>query len=828
MKISAKPWKNIYVLSFCIPVLLMLGIFVERGIFPFGNNSFMFSDMYHQYVPFLTEFWRKLHEGESLAFSWRIGLGSDFFAVYAYYLASPFNWLAYFCPEKYLIEFMTYFIVLKIGFCGVSFTHYLRRHFHTKDLRIVWFSVFYAMSGFMAAYSWNHMWMDCLWLAPLIILGLEELVLLGKKRRYCLLLALCILTNYYLSILICIFLVFYFLYLLFTNGLSLRKKGAAVLHFTLTSLLAGGMAGVLLYPVMLSMQVTDFHDISFPKSIVVYFNALEMLARHVPMLPTERGLDHWPNIYCGVLAFILVPVYFFHRRIPLKQKLGKLVLLAVMLLAFSVNILNFIWHGLNYPDSLPARQSFLYILVVLTMCFEAVHRNGENKNINRMAGILAGVLLLAACGIFVKTDGLTVAVMASAWIFLAGYLFLFVLFDKRLQSKKHLSLRLVSVYGKWVILLLVCVEAVLNMEHTGVRPVQKRGYLAQKSEYAQAYETVKEPYFTRFESYTQMTKNDGALSGYPSVSVFSSTTNGHVEDFYTALGMGGSKVSYYYKGATPFTSALLGVGYTFWKEEARDEVLYEKVAKTDSLYLYRHRLTLPVGFCVSSEVWEKWQTILNEQAGNALNLQNRMALAVGADPLFTAITRSEMKTEENRILLRLEEDGHLYGVVSKTPEEEVMLTVNDTEQGTLDVNSKYLLDLGWYEAGTILSLEGEESLSLRFYRLNEEALAEALTVLGREPLLAEVGERGLTGEVNLKEDGYLFLSVPKEPGWTLWVDGRETEAEALADTLMGIPLSAGSHDILLQYSLRGLHTGLLMSLVSLLGYLLLYERKKSA
>ena len=125
-------------------------------------------------------------------------------------------------------------------------------------------------------------------------------------------------------------------------------------------------------------------------------------------------------------------------------------------------------------------------------------------------------------------------------------------------------------------------------------------------------------------------------------------------------------------------------------------------------------------------------------------------------------------------------------------------------------------------------MEGEESLSLRFYRLNEEVLAEVLTVLSRETLYAVAGEDSLTGGVSLEEDGYLFLSVPKEPGWTLWVDGRETEAEALADTLMGIPLSAGSHDILLQYSLRGLHIGLLMSLVSLLGYLLLYERKKSA
>lgn len=210
MKGISEKIKSIYILSFLLPVSIMLGIFVIRGIFPFGNNSFMFSDMYHQYVPFLTEFWHKLHNGESLIYSWHTGLGSNFIAVYAYYLASPINWLVYFVPENLIIEFMTYQIVLKIGLCGFSFCYYLHKQFDTKDITILWFSVFYALSGFIAAYNWNHMWLDGVWLAPFILLGLDELVKKGKCRMYCLTLAASILSNFYLSILICIFLVFYF------------------------------------------------------------------------------------------------------------------------------------------------------------------------------------------------------------------------------------------------------------------------------------------------------------------------------------------------------------------------------------------------------------------------------------------------------------------------------------------------------------------------------------------------------------------------------------------------------------------------------------------
>ncbi|MDE6129865.1 MAG: YfhO family protein, partial [Lachnospiraceae bacterium] len=238
MKAFAKKLKNIYLLSFCIPFLGILGIFIARGVYPFGTSSFMFSDMYHQYVPFLTEFVRKLRDGESLAYSWYVGLGSDFTSIYAYYLASPVYWFAVLCPQSLLIEYMTFFCVVKIGLCGMTFAFYLSRRFQTKDLRIVWFSVFYALSGFVAAYNWNHMWLDCLWLAPLVILGLEELVKNGRYRLYCISLCAAIFTNYYLSIMLCIFLVLYFLLQLFTNGLHFRKKLQAVLRFGIFSLLA--------------------------------------------------------------------------------------------------------------------------------------------------------------------------------------------------------------------------------------------------------------------------------------------------------------------------------------------------------------------------------------------------------------------------------------------------------------------------------------------------------------------------------------------------------------------------------------------------------------
>ncbi|MCA5010604.1 YfhO family protein, partial [Clostridioides difficile] len=141
-----------------------------------------------------------LTHGGSLLYSWDIGMGVNFAALYAYYLASPLNWLLVLCPKNYVIEFMTYLIVFKIGLSGLSFSWYLRRHNKTMDFGVAFFGILYALSGYMAAYSWNIMWLDCILLFPLIMLGLEKLVKEKKCFLYCITLGLSILSNYYISI----------------------------------------------------------------------------------------------------------------------------------------------------------------------------------------------------------------------------------------------------------------------------------------------------------------------------------------------------------------------------------------------------------------------------------------------------------------------------------------------------------------------------------------------------------------------------------------------------------------------------------------------------
>ena len=87
----------------------------------------------------------KVRDGEPLYYSWRIGMGSNYLSLYGYYYsASPFNWLMLLLPEKYLIEFMSYMVVFKIGLCGFTFFLAFDRKIPiTNDLSVLFFSTFY-------------------------------------------------------------------------------------------------------------------------------------------------------------------------------------------------------------------------------------------------------------------------------------------------------------------------------------------------------------------------------------------------------------------------------------------------------------------------------------------------------------------------------------------------------------------------------------------------------------------------------------------------------------------------------------------------------------
>ncbi len=722
---------KLYIISFSIPFFTMLVLFIASSIFPFGERSFLHIDMYHQYFPFLTEFFHKLKEGESLFYSWNAGIGSNFIALYTYYLASPINWLCIFVPEAYLMEFMSYLVVVKIGLCGLTASIYLAKHFEANKITVAFFSLFYAMSGYMAAYNWNVMWLDCIVLAPLILLGLESLVKEEKYKLYCLSLGIAILSNYYICIMICIFLVLYFLIVLLPLA---EKKLISCIRFFTFSLLAGGIGALFLIPEIMALQLSRFTSAAFPKTLESYFSIFDVLARHCMNVTVETGLDHWPNIYCSVAVFILFPLYLINRNIPTKEKIGKLILLLILLISFSHNIPTFIWHGMNYPDSLPARQSFLYILLLLTVCMDAFLQLKKSSKTELTISISAAFLFLLLAQKLVTDDAFNAETWLLSGIFVVIYTILIYLMHN--SDKIPLYLICLTVFA-------IIAEAGCNTLLTSLSTVSRPNYLENYETFHElaANQAASEPdVFYRYEKDKRVTNNDAMLQNYPSTSMFSSTGNGLVNYFYNKYGMRNSKVFYCSDGMTPLTSALLSHGYTFSKEKLPEDSLYQFVKEKDGVYLYQNTYTLPLGFCISPN--EDMESFLIDDKDTAMAIvaenkndgvlpidrQNTLAIRLGAkDNLFTEIY-SEDNAGFSTITVPYNTHVYAYCDTRKIGEiEAYAVNPADTENtkkelGTFKkLTNKYILDLGFHTAGTVITLQAdkEQTLHMNAYSFDE-------------------------------------------------------------------------------------------------------------
>ena len=137
----------------------------------------------------------------------------------------------------------------------------------SADISLVGFATLYALCSYVMAYYWCIMWMDAVALLPLCILGLHKILDGRSGVFYTVCLALVVFINYYMAIMVCIFILFYYPVLYF-----IKVQGESAGHFFKTtgravgySLLGVLMSAVMLLPTWMSMQSTYYISADMPE-----------------------------------------------------------------------------------------------------------------------------------------------------------------------------------------------------------------------------------------------------------------------------------------------------------------------------------------------------------------------------------------------------------------------------------------------------------------------------------------------------------------------------------------------------------------------------------
>ncbi len=804
-------------LGFLIPFIVTFVGFALIKVWPFGDGTVLIIDSIHQYLPFYTVFHDKLVSGQSLFYSFQGGFGFDFWATAAYYLASPINLLMVFIPTPNVADFMDFAIVLKIGLCGGTFSWYLHKRDPDRKFMPVVFGTMFALSNFMIGYYFNLMWLESVAMLPVMMYGIEKIVKGGEGRTYALSLFYGIWCNYYIGFMLCIFSVLYMISQLFADKWTgIKSFLRRVLVYAWYSVLAGGMASMVLMPAYASLKSSEaMQNNTFPQQIKFYTNFIDIMLQHfaaahpINISDTQVGL----NAYCGVAVMIFALMYVLDTKIAWKEKLTKVCLTAFLMLSFSLNILNYIWHGFHLQNGLPNRFAFIYIALLLIMSYDTT---AHIRQMRPETILLSSLVPIVFCFTVVATGyaDQTYDQKYGAWnyatpILLCGYMLLLLLSRYLKVLKKTFP----YVLGA-ALLFEACVHAIYGIEYN--ENVTRSIYLADQASYKKLTADTDKSEFFRSEIDSQRMRNVTMYAGGNSVIMFNSTMLQSVTNFCDKIGMESRTNKNGYNGVTKLMNDVFGIRYVLSSNaKAGSDSLYQftYVDGDGNLRMFENKDALAVGFMVNPDIRE-WDI---DNGDNPIEVQNAFVrLATGIDGLYTLDRTIEAENGQTYDI-KVPDDKQVYVYCPNRVASIELDTPEYTRTYTTFTDHLYVINSS---AGndiahlTVTLNAGQTSETLYVYTCPNSTCTRIAETLAKNQMTdVRVTGSSLTGSIHVDEAGTLMMTVPCEEGWTITVDGHTVTPYKIAGTMTGFDLDEGDHKIEMHYMPGGFRSGVSLTVL---------------
>ena len=640
--------KTYTALAFILPLAGLLVLRMICAATFSGTYSMLYSDMYHQYYPFFVAFRKALLSGDSLLYSWNVGMGMDYLGLIAYYLASPLNLLTVVLPESWVLGYFSFLMPLKLSLASLFFAILLKQLFGKDDFSIALFGCFYALCAWALGYQWNIMWLDSFALLPLVMLGMVRLLRERKFLLYTISLYFAICCNYYIGYFICLFVFLSFFCYEICHWQNWRKFFSDLLFIALFSLIAVGMTAFLTFPALSALTSTQSSVNKFPtgfklniadkNTLLGLLDAMRQVAGNANgniKLTFKEGL---PNLYCGIIANFLVFLFLSAKSIKLKEKLCCVFLLLFFNLSFVLRQLDYIWHGFHFTNMIPYRFSFLYSFVMLFMAYRAwIHRHEFRLLQIAAASLMSVALVFCSDSINPFFDLITGKAMILPWstqentlanlktimadcsyvlfnlVFIGAYTAALIYGQFRkvsnsFQSGNSLDRSSISTVVLWGIM---GIELVILLTNFGIwfPGTNTKNYPkgTKDSEAIIEYMTQREAdsLFYRAETTHSQTLNDGALNGYNGISTFTSSANVKVTEFMKALGFGAKNTynRYNYEDSSPVANLFLNIKYMIDRDDAaKTNAYFDDVYQSGNVHLLENDAYLPLGFLTDAQI----------------------------------------------------------------------------------------------------------------------------------------------------------------------------------------------------------------------------------
>ena len=363
------------VLSFVIPVIIMVLAFLKVQVWPGGKYTILLYDMQAQFAPIYASLRYLGKSDNSLLYTFFGALGNNALPNYAAYILDPMSWLTVLFPLEQLPDVLYFITLIKFGLCGLGVSiFFLFGKKSKRNLSItVLLSCCYALMSYNVMYSEVLTWLNVVALTPIMLLGIERIIDEKKGSIYLISLFFSLVYCFQLAYIAGIFCIIYLIYRL--PQISQNKKKIFV-KFAICSLLSLGAYMPFFAPTVLGLmngRMSSGINIEWN----TYFNFWEIFKQFLSCQYDTINSGGLPSVFCGSITLVGVIIF------------------ALYIASFCIVPLDQVWHGFNRPIAFPARYSYTLCLFLIVLAYEGLSKFISKIYIPKeMSRIAFGVSLL--------------------------------------------------------------------------------------------------------------------------------------------------------------------------------------------------------------------------------------------------------------------------------------------------------------------------------------------------------------------------------------------------------------------------------------------------
>ena len=836
----------IYFVSFIIPIIIMIGVYLSQGIYWNSDNSPLLGDGFHQYVIFDIALRNILHGNGSLFYTFTSGLGLNFYALSSYYLGSFLSPLVYFFDLTNMPDAVYLTTLLKFGLIGLSTYFSLNKLFQSipKPLKLA-LSTSYALMSFTVSQLEIKTWLDVFILIPLIITGLHLLITEKKFLLYFTSLSILFIQNYYFGYMTALFLIFWYLCQI---SWDFKTRKSSVLDFIVTSFLAGMASLILTLPTLFDLQTHGEKLTEITKFQTESSWYLDLFAKQFIGSFDTTKYGAIPMIFVGLLPFILTILFFTLKSIKFHVKLIYAIFFAFLIVSFYIEALDLFWQGMHTPNMFLHRYAWIFSTLLIYTTAEVLNRLKEIKIWNFLVSLF-----------LIVTGFLATIYLKSHYSFLTDLNILLTLEFLVVYSllllaviKKFISVNLFAI----LISLFIMVEMSLNAS-SQMDGIAKEWGFASRSAYSrdipamESFSTYIGNSFTRTEKLETQTGNDSMKFNYNGISQFSSVRNRLASSTLDKLGFksSGTNINLRYANNSILADSLFGIQYNI-SENPIDKYGFQDVYQKDNLTLYENQFSLPIAFAS--------QSVYNDVKFNEHTLDNQVSflnqLANVDFDYFSPIPYEKTENTDDLISvtsysnedaaiqyqIEVPENSQVYLSFtnlhfSNDKQKKVDILVNGEKKTFTTDNVFSFFNLGYTKEkktfNVNVSFPENSQVSFEsptFYRLDTQTLTEAIQKIKEQHVTISTSKNKVFATYDVKQDTSIFFTIPYDKGWSAYQDGKKIEIKQAQTGFMKVDIPKGKGTITLSFIPNGFITGAICSFTSLLLFGTYNHKRKSS